>query len=174
MNPIQLLSAFIYQQAETYKKNKYKQVLKKYNFPDTISHNVSLTNPGNISIGNNSYMNSGQIVAGEKSKVIIGDWCAIGYNVHIKAQTHDVNRPTGPCRKIGDGIKEEDIIIGNHVWIGDNVYIKEGVHIGDDVIIGANSMVTKDFGDNVIIGGNPAHILRKRDTVRINNLSPTN
>ena len=38
---------------------------------------------GNITIGANSYFNSGKISSGDKSSVKIGKWCAIGHNVNI-------------------------------------------------------------------------------------------
>lgn len=50
--------------------------------------------------------------------------------------------------------------------IGDNVYICAGVKIignitiGNNVTIAPNSVVTKDFPDNVIIGGIPAKIIK--------------
>jgi acetyltransferase-like isoleucine patch superfamily enzyme len=51
------------------------------------------------------------------------------------------------------------ISIGNNVYIGNHALIMPGVSIGNDVIIGAGSVVTKSFGDGVIIGGNPAKVI---------------
>lgn len=55
-------------------------------------------------------------------------------------------------------------------WIGDNCYIGTGtvilgpIHIGDNVTIGANSTVTRDVPDNVVIAGSPAKIVKyKKD-----------
>lgn len=54
-------------------------------------------------------------------------------------------------------------------WIGDNCYIGTGtvilgpIHIGDNVTIGANSTVTKDVPDNVVIAGSPAKIIKYKD-----------
>lgn len=48
------------------------------------------------------------------------------------------------------------IVIGNNVYIGNNALIMPGVTIGNNVIIAAGAVVTKSFGDDVIIGGNPA------------------
>jgi maltose O-acetyltransferase len=35
-----------------------------------------------------------------------------------------------------------------------------GVTLGNSVIVGAGSVVTKSFGDNIIISGNPAKIIK--------------
>ena len=54
-----------------------------------------------------------------------------------------------------------DIIIGNDVWIGYEAAILAGVTIGDGAIIGTRAVVTKDVPDNVVVGGNPARIIKK-------------
>ena len=109
-------------------------------------------------IGKMTYVNEAIISTGEKSKVIIGSNCAIGYRVSIKAVTHDV---TDPCPNDNGEIcmTEASIHIGDHCWIGDNVFIREGVTLGNHVIVGANSVVTRSFPDNVVIAGVPAKII---------------
>ncbi|MFK7797630.1 MAG: hypothetical protein AB8E82_09260 [Aureispira sp.] len=71
---------------------------QKYNLADTFSfgqiENIVLAGD-HISIGENSYLNSGIIQSGKNSSVRIGAWCAMAYNVMILAVTHDVNEPTG-------------------------------------------------------------------------------
>lgn len=57
---------------------------------------------------------------------------------------------------------DEDIIIGNNVWIGCRSTILKGVIIGDGCVIAANSHVVKScLENNILIGGNPALMLKK-------------
>ena len=36
-----------------------------------------------------------------------------------------------------------------------------GVTLGDNVVVGAGAVVTKSFGDNVVLAGNPARIIKE-------------
>ena len=36
-----------------------------------------------------------------------------------------------------------------------------GVTLGDNVVAGAGAVVTKSFGDNVVLGGNPARVIKE-------------
>jgi acyl-[acyl carrier protein]--UDP-N-acetylglucosamine O-acyltransferase len=49
--------------------------------------------------------------------------------------------------------------IGNNVFLGAGAIILPGVTLGDNVIVGAGAIVTKSFGSDVILVGNPARII---------------
>jgi len=142
-----------------YELHRAKLYKKQYNFPNSVNlRKVIIYKGSNVIIGNNTYINSGYIQTGPNSKVIIGEWCAIGYNVNIITLSHDIENPTGNEKTRPR--PEADIIIGNNVWIGTNVFINKGVTIGDNAIIGANSVVVKDVQKNSIVGGVPAKLIR--------------
>lgn len=112
----------------------------------------------NISFGKNFYMNHNCIIL-DVNTVTFGDNVMIGPNVQIYTATHPViahKRNAG--RELG-----YPITIGDNVWIGGSAIIMPRVNIGDNVVIGAGSVVTKDFPDNVVIGGNPAEIIKTID-----------
>ena len=57
------------------------------------------------------------------------------------------------------------IEIGRHVWIGSGVKILKGVKIADNTVIAANSVVAESIlEENVLIAGNPAHIIKRSIT----------
>ncbi len=109
-------------------------------------------------------------------KLIIGKFCMIAPSVTfiMNGANHSMNGITSyPFSLFGNGWErimptmadlpiKGDTIIGNDVWIGMNVTIMPGVHIGDGAIIATNSTVTKDVAPYVIVGGNPAVVIRKR------------
>jgi acetyltransferase-like isoleucine patch superfamily enzyme len=53
------------------------------------------------------------------------------------------------------------IAIGDRVWIGARSCILKGVTLGDDVVVAAAAVVTKPHEQsNVLLGGNPAAVIR--------------
>ena len=64
-----------------------------------------------------------------------------------------------PKAKIGKGVKiesfviiDDDVEIGDNCWIGGMAVINPGVTLGDNVVVASGAVVTKSFGDNVVIG----------------------
>jgi len=159
----QLLSKIFLLLIKANNKAKEADYRKRYVIHSTARLNYldNIWLKGNIEIGANTYINSGRFVTGPNSKIVIGNWCAIGHNVNMIGQTHDILISTGPidCRPL----IEKDILVGDRVWIGSNVFIREGVTIGNDSIIGANSVVTKNVPEKAIVGGVPAKILKYKE-----------
>lgn len=118
-------------------------------------------------------------------KLIIGDNCKLGDNVHIAAMEKIIigknclmaskifisdsshgdysngNITDSPYVAPNDReFSTAPIYIGDNVWIGENVCILKGVTIGDGVIIGANSVVTKSVPANTIAAGMPAKAIK--------------
>jgi len=63
----------------------------------------------------------------------------------------------------GASVKDRDITIGKNCFLGSAVLIAPGSAIGDDNIVAMGALVTRKIpGNNVIIGGVPAKVLRER------------
>ena len=54
------------------------------------------------------------------------------------------------------------VVIEDDVWIGGHVIINAGRRIRKGTIIAAGSVVTKDFPEYSIIGGNPVKLIKIR------------
>lgn len=109
----------------------------------------------NIHVGENFYANFDCVFL-DVCEIRIGANCFMAPGVHLYTATHPirvVERNAGP--EYGS-----PITIGDNVWIGGRAVINPGVCIGNGVVIASGAVVTKDVPDNVVIGGNPARILR--------------
>ncbi|MCT1391420.1 acyltransferase [Peribacillus frigoritolerans] len=107
-----------------------------------------------ISIGDGTYINRRTEIMC-KDNIVIGRDCAISWDVVITdTDYHSIN----------DREDTSPVEIGNNVWIGCNSTILKGVSIGDGAVVAANSVVTKDVPPKVLVGGNPAKIIREEIT----------
>lgn len=110
----------------------------------------------NIHVGENFFANFDCVIL-DVCEVRIGDNCFVAPGVHIYTATHPIH-PTerNTMREYG-----KPITIGDNVWIGGRSVINPGVTIGDNVVVASGAVVTKDVPANVIVGGNPARVIKK-------------
>ncbi len=109
----------------------------------------------NIYVGENFFANYDCTIL-DVCKVTIGDNCMLAPRVCIYTATHPVDAKT----RITGLEYGKPVTIGDNVWIGGSAVIVPGVTIGDNVVVAAGSVVVKDVPDNVVVGGNPARILK--------------
>ena len=62
-------------------------------------------------------------------------------------------------------LKKGKVLIKKRALIGAGSLIRCGVTIGEHAVVGAKSFVNKDVPDFTIVGGVPAKIIKKNDTV---------
>lgn len=124
-----------------------------------INRRANFGNGRNVSIGNNSGIGSNCHVPNNitiGSNVMMAPNCCILGNINHRFERIDI-----PMRE--QGIKYTNkTIIGNDVWIGQNVLITPGRTIKDGCILAAGTVLTKDFPEYSIIGGNPSKLIRSR------------
>ena len=126
--------------------------------PWPVSPKCTVNHPENIIFDKDDlhiFQVAGTYYQGLGAQTIIGKGTWIAYNVGLITANHDIY-------SLSNHSKGKDIVIGEKCWIGMNVAILPGVNLGANTIVGAGSVVTKSFPEgNVVIGGNPANIIRK-------------
>jgi acetyltransferase-like isoleucine patch superfamily enzyme len=126
---------------------------------------------GEITIGDNCYIGEGtRIWSGESIR--IGNNVLISHNVNIvDTIVHEIDhieRANGYLNLLKYGhlinkgsIATQPIVIEDHVWINFNSIILKGVTLGKGAVVAAGSVVTKNVPPFVLVGGNPARVIKK-------------
>lgn len=102
------------------------------------------------------------------NRIEIGDNCLMGSGVYISDHNHGSYKGTEQSAPSEPPVKRKlvshgPVVIGSNVWVGDHVVIVGPVKIGNGVVIGANSVVTRDIPDDVMVVGIPAKVLKRFD-----------
>jgi len=111
-----------------------------------------------LQVGKNTSMVEVHVAVTEPgSKVIIGEDCMFANDIDIRTgDTHAViDARTGERLN-----KAGDVIIGNHVWIAPHVVVLKGVNIGENSIVATGAVMTESCESGVIVGGNPAKVIK--------------
>lgn len=109
----------------------------------------------NIIAGDNVFINYNCCIL-DVMPVVLGNNVMIAPNVQIYTATHPLEAES---RNSGREFAKP-ITIGNDVWIGGGAIICPGVTIGNGAVIAAGAVVVKNVPNNVLVGGNPAKVIR--------------
>jgi|ERR1035437_2382624 acetyltransferase-like isoleucine patch superfamily enzyme len=112
----------------------------------------------NLRLGRNVSF-GGNVVLCLNNFIEIDDDTMIAVNTVIHTSTHDYNCHPMWYKRIDAPIK-----IGKHVWIGVGAIILPGVIIEDYAVVAAGSIVTKNVPRGSIVAGNPAKIIKRRES----------
>jgi acetyltransferase-like isoleucine patch superfamily enzyme len=121
-----------------------------------VNHLITTRADAVIHIGRHARLNGCTIVAAER--VDVGADCVLGsceIRDHLPYSESAVER-----RRPGPA---QPVVIEDNVWIGGQVSILPGVRIGRDSVVGIHAVVFDEIPAGVIVGGNPARVLRQLD-----------
>ncbi|TCW47305.1 maltose O-acetyltransferase [Phytobacter diazotrophicus] len=109
----------------------------------------------NIFLGKDFYANFDCVML-DVCPIHIGDNCMLAPGVHIYTATHPLE-----ANARNSGLEYgKPVRIGNNVWIGGRAVINPGVTIGDNAVIASGAVVVKDVPPNMVVGGNPARVIK--------------
>lgn len=95
------------------------------------------------------------------SDIIIGKYVMLGSDLCVLSNNHIFSDKSRPMCQQGK-TENKVTIIEDDCWIGTHVIMLPGRLLKKGSIVGAGAVVTKDFPEYSIIGGNPAKLIRQR------------
>ncbi|WP_195534300.1 putative colanic acid biosynthesis acetyltransferase [Bacteroides finegoldii] len=104
---------------------------------------------GRACIGPNTCLYSKDIIQ-------IGDDVVVSQGAFLCTASHDISSLMLP-------LVTRPIVIMNNVWVGSNTFIGMGVTLNEGVVVGATASVYKDVESWIVVGGNPAKFIKKRE-----------
>jgi len=134
----------------------------KFN-PAGMGHKVilaTLSSDASITIGKNSGLSGSSICSLES--IIIGEHCNLG----VASKIYDTDfHPVDPIerkeqKKMSDA-KSSPVVLESNVWLGANSTILKGVTLKENTVVAVGAVVTKTFGDNLVLAGIPAKVIKQ-------------
>ena len=113
----------------------------------------------NIEIGDYSGIGENCVIP---KNTIIGKYVMMAPQVHIVANNHNFSNTETPMCFQGSPDNPPVTIIEDDCWIGTHVILTPGRRVKKGTIVAAGAVLTKDFDEYSIVGGNPAKLIRKR------------
>lgn len=98
---------------------------------------------------------------GASGGVTIGSNVIVGPYFSVHSQEHNYSDTTKPIRS--QGTREAPIVVGDDCWIGSKVTLLAGTTLGAGTVVASGAVVKGSFPSNVVLGGIPARIIRRRD-----------
>jgi putative colanic acid biosynthesis acetyltransferase WcaF len=121
-----------------------------------IYNSACIYYPPNLSLGE-------QVVIGPQvdlycvAQITIDKNSMISQYSYLCSASHDYRSESLP-------LIAKPISIGESTWVCAKAFVGPGVTIGSQAVVAACAVVVKDVADNLVVGGNPSKIIKKRDS----------
>jgi putative colanic acid biosynthesis acetyltransferase WcaF len=92
-------------------------------------------------------------------RISLGDRAMVSQEAYLCAGTHDYTSLALPLVTM-------PVDIGADAWICARAFIGPGARIGEGAVVAAGAVVVKNVDPWMIVGGNPAKFIKKRDIMK--------
>lgn len=135
-----------------------KHIIKKCGSVDTINRRVYFGNGEEVELGDHCTLGANTSIPND---TIVGAYSMISRQTYILHGNHCFDSVEIPIKCQGS-YPNKRTIIEEDVWIGMRSFLTPGRHVKKGTIVAAGAVLTKDFDEYSIVGGNPAKLIRKR------------
>lgn len=149
-------------------RNHYPNISKT----SRISRNVTVFNPQNLYMEENTNINPGAVIMNSDAKFILKKGSGSAYGLLVSTGNH-MFVPGYTLKQITQEIKEKldlhneynkDVIVDEDVHLATKVTLLCGVHVSRGAIVGSGSVVRNNIPPYAMVVGNPAKIVGFRFT----------
>jgi putative colanic acid biosynthesis acetyltransferase WcaF len=120
-----------------------------------IKPHVRIKYPWRLTVGDHCWIGQGAWIDNIED-VRIGNHVCVSQLAYFCTGSHDYRR-----RKFD--LAAQAIVVADGAWIGARATLLPGVSIGTNAIVAAGSVVTKSIDAAMIVGGNPAKLIARRE-----------
>lgn len=138
-----------------------KLIFKKCGKISAINRRAYFGNGSEIEMGDYSSIGANSILP---NNIKIGKYVMMAPEVHIISDNHNFDNIDIPMCMQGSNKNHPFPIIEDDCWIGVRAILTVGRHVRRGSIVAAGAVLTKDFPDFSVVGGNPAKLIKSRKT----------
>lgn len=111
--------------------------------------------PWNLEVGMRTCVGPDTIIY-NPAKITLGNKVSVSQYAHLCTASHNI------CSEENELITRE-IVVNDYAWIAADAFVGMGVTIGEGAVVGARAAVFKDVEPWMVVGGNPAKVIKKRE-----------
>lgn len=111
--------------------------------------------PWNLEMGADSCLADG-VDCYSVAPIRLGPSALVSQRSFLCAATHDYTDPAFP-------LVPKPITVGAGAWVAAEAFVGPGVTVGEGAVVGACACVTKDVEPWVVVAGNPARFVKRRE-----------
>ena len=134
-----------------------RRYLGAYGRDSSVQMHCRFLNGRRVFLGPRTIINFGCLLDGRKHDIRTGEDVSIGPEAAILTLGHDPNSASFEDRGA-------PVVIGDRVWIAYRAVVLPGVTIGEGAVVAAGAVVTKDVPPFSVVAGNPARVVRQRNS----------
>ena len=120
-----------------------------------VRPSVRITIPWNLTLGDETSVGDDAILYA-LGRITTGRFVTVSQYAHLCAGSHDAGDRRMALLRL-------PITLGDDVWVAADAFVGPDVAVGDRALIGARASVFKDVPADVVVGGNPAKVLKPRE-----------
>lgn len=122
-----------------------------------VYSSVKIWAPWNLKMAKNSCLGP-NVICYNQALVELKEGVVVSQYTYLCTAGHDISLHNSAEK----GLVVAPIIVNQNAWVGAKAYIGMGVEIGEYAVIGATASVYKDVEPWMVVGGNPAKVIKRR------------